>query len=150
MNQNQELTRHPRHGGRRAGARPILLMIAATAGWVGCYGDPAQEVGEAEEAAPTVLTQEERVEYEQQVEESKRLLDDGDAAESLPALQRGAELDPNGFAVQNNLCVAHGMLQQRDQAVAACQLAVELNPDSQLAKNNLAWVSSITVTPVAP
>jgi hypothetical protein len=57
-------------------------------------------------------------------------------------------LNPQSFAVHNNLCVAHGILSHRDDAVAACQRALEIEPDNQLAKNNLGWVSGIAAPAV--
>jgi hypothetical protein len=51
--------------------------------------------------------------------------------------------------VHNNLCVAYGMLQRKDEAVASCQHALKIDPNNQLGKNNLGWVSGIKVnTPI--
>jgi len=38
----------------------------------------------------------------------------------------------------NNICAAYNQLQQWDQAIAACQRALVIQPDFELAKNNLA------------
>jgi Flp pilus assembly protein TadD len=90
-----------------------------------------------------VLTPEEEAEYVQSIDAARQLLDKNDARESLPLLQRSEELKPDAFAVHNNFCVAYGMLGQRDDAVVACERAVEIDPASQLAKNNLNWVSGL-------
>jgi Flp pilus assembly protein TadD len=123
----------------------VGALVLAPLGLVGCYG--ADEESDADEA-PTVLTPQAEAEYTQTIDESRQLLDKGDAQKSLAALERSAQLNPDGFAVHNNYCVAYGILQLRDQAVAECQRAVELDPNSQLAKNNLNWVSGIKPAPV--
>jgi tetratricopeptide (TPR) repeat protein len=89
-----------------------------------------------------------RVNAEQAVMELDRaraLLAAGRAADALAPLERSRQLNPE-FAAYNNLCVAHGMLSNRDAAVSACERALELEPRNQLAKNNLAWVKSISAS----
>jgi Flp pilus assembly protein TadD len=90
-----------------------------------------------------VLTPEEDAEYIQSIEAARQMLDKGEARESLPLLQRSEELKPEAFAVHNNFCVAYGMLGQREDAVVACERAIEIDPASRIAKNNLNWVSGL-------
>lgn len=77
------------------------------------------------------------------IERSRQLIDAGQARASLTPLERARRLEPDSFAVQNNLCVAYGMLERRHEAVERCRRAVELDPNDRLARNNLAWVESI-------
>lgn len=74
---------------------------------------------------------------------SRQLLDTGQARASLTPLARAARLAPDSFAVQNNLCVAYGILERRDEAIESCRRALTIVPEDGLARNNLAWVESI-------
>src|SRR5579859_2794780 len=47
--------------------------------------------------------------------------------------------DGNSALAWNNLCVAHTMQMDYDLAIAACNRALRLAPDFQLARNNLKW-----------
>jgi tetratricopeptide (TPR) repeat protein len=82
-------------------------------------------------------------EYSDHMREALRLLDSGQAQESLVLLERARLLEPNSFAVYTNLCMAHAALRQKAKAVAACERAVEIDPDKQLGKNNLKWVQGL-------
>jgi hypothetical protein len=128
-----------RRSGRSAGwiARVTGTLALLPMGFV-----MACATGESD-GSTRVLTPEEEAEYVQSIDMARQMLDKNEARESLPLLQRSEELKPDAFAVHNNLCVAYGMLGQRDDAVVACERAVEINPSSQLAKNNLNWVSGI-------
>jgi len=125
-------------------------LVLAPLGFFGCSSgtdtstaatDDANEV--INENPPVVLTQAEEVEFAASVDESRALIDRGEAQESLTVLERSAKLNPDAFAVHNNYCVAYGNLGLRDQAVAECQRALEIEPDNQLGKNNLNWVSGL-------
>jgi tetratricopeptide (TPR) repeat protein len=78
-----------------------------------------------------------------QINRSRALLDAQQARASLVPLERARRLDPDAFAVQNNLCVAYGMLERREEAMESCRRALAIQPDSGLARNNLAWVETI-------
>jgi hypothetical protein len=82
-------------------------------------------------------------EVDRLIARSRTLLDAGQARASLTPLERARRLAPEAFAVQNNLCVAYGMLDRKNEAVERCRRAVALDPDDRLARNNLAWVESI-------
>ena len=71
-----------------------------------------------------------------------RAIDAGKPGEALRAFQSADQLDPRNAVVQNNLCVANTLLARYDDAVGACKAALNLQPDFQLAKNNLAWALS--------
>lgn len=77
------------------------------------------------------------------IDQSLALLSAKRPLEALELLRPAARVEGAGVAVFNNLCVAHGMLGQRAEAVAACERAVALDPLHQLAINNLAWVRGL-------
>ena len=77
------------------------------------------------------------------VDESARLLGEEKATEALSILDQALRIDLNNASVFNNICVAHGLLRHREQAVSACEKAVALNPFEPLPANNLAWVRSL-------
>jgi len=81
--------------------------------------------------------------FEQDIALARTLIDTGKPRESLVPLERAQRANPNAFAVYNNQCVAYGLLERRDEAVAACKRALEIDPSNQLGKNNLAWVAGI-------
>lgn len=81
--------------------------------------------------------------FEQDIDLARTLLDARKPTESLVPLARAQRANPNSFAVYNNQCVAYGMLERRDEAVAACRRALAIDPNNQLGKNNLAWVAGI-------
>ena len=82
-------------------------------------------------------------EVQRLIARSRALLDAGQARATLTPLERARRLAPDAFAVQNNLCVAYGILDRKHEAVERCRRAVALDPNDRLARNNLAWVESI-------
>jgi Tfp pilus assembly protein PilF len=80
---------------------------------------------------------------DQDIDLARTLLDAQKPLESLVPLERAERANPNSFAVYNNRCVAYGMLERREEAVAACVRALQIDPNNQLGKNNLAWVAGI-------
>jgi tetratricopeptide (TPR) repeat protein len=120
-------------------------LVLAPLGLFGCSGT---DTSEDTARAPIVLTHAEQVELDDTIDQSKQLLDNNAAQDSLTLLERSIEINPNSFAAHNNLCVAYGMMALRDKAVTECQRAVEIDPNIQLGKNNLNWVSSLQ--PAAP
>lgn len=81
--------------------------------------------------------------FSERLSRALALLNAGKPSESLPLLERCREERSDTFAVHNNLCVAYGMLQRRNEAVVACRRALALE-SNKLARGNLAWVSGIT------
>jgi len=71
---------------------------------------------------------------------SAALIQNKDFYGSIVFSKRALELDPNVAPAYNNMCIAYGELKKWNKAIDACRRAVELNPDFQLAKNNLDWV----------
>jgi tetratricopeptide (TPR) repeat protein len=75
--------------------------------------------------------------------ESLRLIDAHQPREALALLEPQLKLDPGNAKLWCNACIAHGVLGDRREAVAACSRAVALQPFTQLFANNLAWVRSL-------
>lgn len=59
---------------------------------------------------------------------------------SIAFAKRALELDPKRPEGYNNQCIAYGQMGKYSQAAEACRKALELKPDFELAKNNLAWI----------
>jgi hypothetical protein len=78
------------------------------------------------------------------INQSRTLLDTRQARASLVPLERARRLAPDTFAVQNNLCVAYGMLERKQEALESCRRAVAIQPESGRARNNLAWVETLS------
>ena len=75
--------------------------------------------------------------------ESLALYNAGKFQQSLQSAGKALQLKPDDATAYNNICVANIKLQQLDAAINACQIAIKLNPDFKLAKNNLAWAKSL-------
>jgi Flp pilus assembly protein TadD len=129
--------RRPRYFAGAAIAIAVLVPVVLLAMKRGDKVEPPP-AGVPAVAAPT---------FDQEVELSAQLLKVGKAQESLAPLERAQRLNPNAFAVHTNLCMAYVALDRKDDAVAACRRATEVDPASNLGKNNLAWVQSLKVAP---
>ncbi len=68
-------------------------------------------------------------------------INSGQPGKAVPLLDTLTTADPNNSVAWNNLCVAHTLLQEYPDGIAACNRALAAKPDFQLAKNNLAWVT---------
>ena len=73
------------------------------------------------------------------VDESMRLHRSGDYAASLAAAQKALRLNARSAEAWNNIAANDEALHRWDDAIRAAQKALELKPDFQLARNNLAW-----------
>jgi tetratricopeptide (TPR) repeat protein len=98
-------------------------------------------VSSASTAASAVGT--EYAEFQTLIDASRALLQKGQAREALPQLERARAMRPDDPTVHNNLCVAHGMLRDRAQAITACERSLQLDGNQELARNNLRWVQSL-------
>jgi hypothetical protein len=63
----------------------------------------------------------------------------GNYRESLRLSREILRRQPDHAAAWNNVCAAHNSLEEWDRAVEACRRAAELDPSSELARNNLSW-----------
>jgi Flp pilus assembly protein TadD len=55
------------------------------------------------------------------------------------SFEQAIRLDPKNAYGYNNLCFAYNKLSRWKAAIDACQRAISLAPDMQIARNNLAW-----------
>ena len=76
------------------------------------------------------------------IAKGQRALDEGRPDHAIVEFLRADQIDPRNAVVQNNLCVANTLLRRYDDAIGMCRAALNLEPDFQLAKNNLAWALS--------
>jgi tetratricopeptide (TPR) repeat protein len=76
------------------------------------------------------------------VAKGQRSIDEGRPDQAIVEFLEADLLDPRNAVVQNNLCVANTLLRRYDDAIGTCKAALNLEPDFELAKNNLAWALS--------
>jgi tetratricopeptide (TPR) repeat protein len=76
------------------------------------------------------------------INESRRALALEQPAYAVSLLRAAEALNPRNAALQNNLCAALNGLRRFDEAIAACRAALLLQPDFELARNNLAWAQA--------
>jgi tetratricopeptide (TPR) repeat protein len=62
---------------------------------------------------------------------------EGMYAKCIESAQDALKINPKSADAYNNICSAYNNLKKWDKAIEACNRAVELKPDFQLAKNNL-------------
>jgi tetratricopeptide (TPR) repeat protein len=117
------------------------LLVATMGIMLACSAGEEGETPTGE--TPVVLSPEGEAEFTRQINLARDMLANGQTQEAMAPLERSKELKPDAFVVHNNYCVAYGNLQLRDEAVKSCERALQIEPEDQLAKNNLAWVSSI-------
>ena len=70
--------------------------------------------------------------------ESLALYRAGNFADSLSAAERSLQFEPTSAIAYNNICAGYLALDKRRPAIEACQSALRLAPDFELARNNLA------------
>jgi uncharacterized protein (TIGR02996 family) len=63
----------------------------------------------------------------------------GQYQQSIAAARKALTLDPNSAEAYNNVAAAYGALKQWGPAIENAQHALQLNPNLQIAKNNLVW-----------
>lgn len=76
------------------------------------------------------------------IRESQAALAKDQPQRALEMLLEAERIDPKNALVQNNLCVAYINLSRHDAAIAACNAALVLDKNFQLARNNLGWAQS--------
>jgi len=70
---------------------------------------------------------------------SLRYYEAGQFTKCIDAALEALKLKPDYGPAYINICAAYNALKQWDRAIEAGEKAVRLNPNNQLAKNNLAW-----------
>lgn len=84
------------------------------------------------------------------IEQSRQALNSAQPEAAISVLREAERVDPKNATIQNNLCVALIGVQKYDEAIAACNAAIGLQPDFQLARNNLAWAQSVKAQSASP
>jgi tetratricopeptide (TPR) repeat protein len=84
------------------------------------------------------------------IEEGRHARRNGQPEQALAAALQAERLSPNDANIKNNVCAYLGELRRYDQAIVACSAALRLQPDLQLARNNLNWVQAERVRAGAP
>ena len=96
-----------------------------------------------EAAAPTAAELEELVRTQptaaNRINLSLAYINGGQPAQAIPVLNAVVTEDQGNSVAWNNLCVAHTMLKEYDEAITDCNRALAIAPDFQLAANNLHW-----------
>ncbi len=73
----------------------------------------------------------------------------GKYQEAIAVAQRSLALAPNSAEAYNNIAASYGALKQWGPAIESVRQALSINPNLQIAKNNLAWFLSEQHKPVA-
>jgi Flp pilus assembly protein TadD len=88
------------------------------------------------------------------ITDAQQALNTSNPDRALALLLEAAALSPKNEVVQNNLCATLNELHHFDAAVVACNAALRLNSDFELARNNLAWAKQsrerVKATAAAP
>lgn len=114
---------------------PLAILLHKRAPLPVSHGGPVQ-VCDALATSKTAT-------FQELINCSQLLIDQHHETQSLSLLERAAQLQPQSALVHNNLCVAYGLLRDRERAVLECSTATALDPKFELARNNLRWVSQI-------
>jgi tetratricopeptide (TPR) repeat protein len=97
-------------------------------------------------AASSVAALEEEVHRSQSVDAKINLslayINGGASNRAIPLLLSVVANDSKNVVAWNNLCVANTLQRSYDLAIRACQNAIAIAPNFQLARNNLAWAQS--------
>ncbi|MGA2690704.1 MAG: tetratricopeptide repeat protein [Candidatus Korobacteraceae bacterium] len=78
---------------------------------------------------------------ENRIHLSQAYIEAGMPDRALPVLQSIVAEDKGNAPAWNNICVADTMLKDYKNGIAACMQAISIQPNFQLAKNNLKWAS---------
>jgi predicted O-linked N-acetylglucosamine transferase (SPINDLY family) len=76
------------------------------------------------------------------ISDSQEALGSSKPERALALMLEAGRIDPESEVIQNNLCVALNLLEHFEAAIVACNAAIRLNDQFQLARNNLAWAKS--------
>lgn len=67
----------------------------------------------------------------------------GSYKESIGAWNEALKYNSNSAVLYNNIAAAYGALKMWDEEIAACEKALVIDPNLQLAKSNLAWAKQM-------
>jgi tetratricopeptide (TPR) repeat protein len=120
-------------------ARRGLLLSPGHLGLKAFLESPAPPASAAATVAPSVVNPPADATPESLLDVSLALYRAGRYQESLATAQRAAALRPDWDLAWNNVCAAFNSLGRWDDAIAAGEKAVRLNPGNAYAKGNLDW-----------
>lgn len=67
----------------------------------------------------------------------------GSYKESIDAWNEALKYNSNSAVVHNNIAASYGALKMWDEEIAACEKALAIDPNLQLAKGNMAWAKQM-------
>jgi tetratricopeptide (TPR) repeat protein len=73
------------------------------------------------------------------IDQALHLIQANQPGKAIPLLEEVVASDPRNAIAWNDLCAANTMLMSYNIAILACGKALAIQPDFQLARNNLAW-----------
>jgi Flp pilus assembly protein TadD len=73
------------------------------------------------------------------ITDSQQALNTANPERALALLLEAVRISPKNEVVHNNLCATLNELHHFDAAIVACNSAILVNEDFELARNNLAW-----------
>ena len=73
------------------------------------------------------------------IDQALHLIQANQPGKAVPLLEEVVASDPRNAVAWNNLCAANTMLMSYNIAIQDCGKALAIQPDFQLARNNLAW-----------
>jgi tetratricopeptide (TPR) repeat protein len=132
---------------RVTAAAVVAVLLALPMGYVLLHHPVGQAVQakspQAQAAPPNIAALEAAAKSDpsaaNEINLSLGYINTGQSGKAVPLLNALTATDPNNSVAWNNLCVAHTLLQEYPDAIAACNRALAAKPDFQLSKNNLAW-----------
>jgi len=89
--------------------------------------------------AKSVLTNPKSESIATRIDQALRLIQANQPGKAIPLLESVVASDPRNAVAWNNLCAANTMLMSYNIAIQDCTKALAIQPDFQLARNNLAW-----------
>ncbi len=120
--------------------RIVLISLALLSCWAG-YVSPGSTAAPREEPETTVQERTPTADTTaaSHIQNSLEHFVAGDYELSRRAANEALKLDPESAVAYNNICCAHIELGAHDQAILACNKALEIAPGFQRAWANLEW-----------
>lgn len=102
----------------------------------------AKQETEPAAAAPTQPTSANKQEIARLISEGMAMYQEGLYDSCLSIHQKVLTIDPRNDIAWNNIAASYGALGKYAEEIEACDQALAINPNNQLAKNNKAWAES--------
>lgn len=81
------------------------------------------------------------------LEQSQQYMKQKEPQKAISLLKSATFINPSSPALFNNLCVFYGIQKEYDLGIDACKHALSIDPNFQLARNNLTWLIHESNTP---